>query len=96
MSSNVAPVTGGYEAYEAAGELLRALSAPIRVAIVAELGAGERCVHELVEKWGRPSRWSRSTFGFCAAPAWCAVRAGGGRSHTHSWTNTSHTSSPTP
>ena len=42
----------GYEAYERAGELLRALSAPIRVAIVAELGAGERCVHELVEKLG--------------------------------------------
>ena len=44
----------GYEAYESAGELLRALSAPIRVAIVAELGTGERCVHELVEKLGAP------------------------------------------
>jgi len=55
MSSNVTSVTtSGYEAYEAAGELLRALSAPIRVAIVAELGAGERCVHELVEKLGAP------------------------------------------
>ena len=32
----------GYEAYESAGELLRALSAPIRVAIVAELGLGQR------------------------------------------------------
>ena len=51
----VAPMTTtGYEAYEGAGELLRALSAPIRVAIVAELGAGERCVHELVEKLGAP------------------------------------------
>ena len=47
-------MTSGYEAYESAGELLRALSAPIRVAIVAELGAGERCVHELVEKLGAP------------------------------------------
>ena len=44
----------GYGAYESAGELLRALSAPIRVAIVAELGVGERCVHELVEKLGAP------------------------------------------
>src|SRR5215204_469774 len=44
----------GYEGYEAAGELLRALAAPIRVAIVTELGAGERCVHELVEKLGAP------------------------------------------
>ena len=46
--------TSGYEAYESAGELLRALSAPIRVTIVAELGVGERCVHELVEKLGAP------------------------------------------
>jgi DNA-binding transcriptional ArsR family regulator len=47
--------TTGYEAYEAAGELLRALSAPIRVAIVAELGStGERCVHELVDALGAP------------------------------------------
>ncbi len=46
--------TTGYEAYEAACELLRALSAPIRVAIVAELGDGERCVHELVDTLGAP------------------------------------------
>jgi len=44
----------GYEGYEAAGELLRALAAPIRVAIVTELGVGERCVHELVDKLGAP------------------------------------------
>ena len=50
----MAEVTTGYEGYEGAGELLRALSAPIRVAIVDELGAGERCVHELVEKLGAP------------------------------------------
>lgn len=46
--------TSGYEAYEAAGELLRALAAPIRVAIVTELAGGERCVHELVEQLGAP------------------------------------------
>lgn len=46
--------TSGYEAYEAAGELLRALAAPIRVAIVTELAAGPRCVHELVEQLGAP------------------------------------------
>lgn len=44
----------GYEAYQGAGELLRALSAPIRVAIVTELAGGERCVHELVETLGAP------------------------------------------
>lgn len=36
----------------AAGELLRALSAPIRIAIVLQLREGERCVHELVDALG--------------------------------------------
>jgi DNA-binding transcriptional ArsR family regulator len=40
--------------YAAAGELLRALSAPLRIAIVTELGTGARCVHELVEVLGSP------------------------------------------
>jgi ArsR family transcriptional regulator, zinc-responsive transcriptional repressor len=38
--------------FEAAGELLRALAAPLRIAIVTELGDGERCVHELVDALG--------------------------------------------
>jgi ArsR family transcriptional regulator, zinc-responsive transcriptional repressor len=37
-----------------AGELLRALSAPVRIAIVRELSRGSRCVHELVEATGSP------------------------------------------
>lgn len=41
-------------AYDAAGDLLRALAAPIRIAIVTELAAGHRCVHELVDKLGAP------------------------------------------
>jgi len=32
-----------------AGDLLRALAAPVRIAIVLELREGERCVHELVD-----------------------------------------------
>jgi ArsR family transcriptional regulator, zinc-responsive transcriptional repressor len=40
--------------YEAAGELLRALSAPLRIAIVTELASGARCVHELVAALGSP------------------------------------------
>lgn len=36
----------------AAGELLRALSAPVRIAIVLQLREGERCVHELVHALG--------------------------------------------
>jgi DNA-binding transcriptional ArsR family regulator len=42
------------DSYEAAGELLRALAAPLRIAIVTELGGGARCVHELVEAVGAP------------------------------------------
>ena len=35
-----------------AGELLRALAAPVRIAIVLQLRTAERCVHELVEALG--------------------------------------------
>lgn len=35
--------------YEAAGELLRALSAPLRIAIVMELAQGPKYVHQIVE-----------------------------------------------
>jgi DNA-binding transcriptional ArsR family regulator len=41
-------------AYEAAGELLRALAAPVRIAIVIHLGEGPQCVHDLVESTGAP------------------------------------------
>jgi ArsR family transcriptional regulator, zinc-responsive transcriptional repressor len=36
----------------AAGDLLRALAAPVRIAIVLELRESERCVHELVAALG--------------------------------------------
>ena len=39
----------GVDGYEAAGELLRALASPLRIAIITELGGGARCVHELVD-----------------------------------------------
>lgn len=42
------------DGYEAAGELLRALAAPLRIRIVIELATGTRCVHELVESIGAP------------------------------------------
>jgi DNA-binding transcriptional ArsR family regulator len=43
-------VPEGTKAYEAAGELLKVLSAPVRLAIVAELAEQPRFVHELVAK----------------------------------------------
>jgi DNA-binding transcriptional ArsR family regulator len=42
------------EGYEAAGELLKALAAPLRIRIVTELAAGPRCVHELVDTLAVP------------------------------------------
>ena len=36
----------------AAGDLLRALAAPVRIAIVLQLRASPRCVHELVDALG--------------------------------------------
>lgn len=36
----------------AAGDLLRALAAPVRIAIVLELREHDRCVHELVDSLG--------------------------------------------
>lgn len=40
------------DAMAAAGDLLRALAAPVRIAIVLQLRETERCVHELVEALG--------------------------------------------
>ncbi|GAA4856026.1 metalloregulator ArsR/SmtB family transcription factor [Actinomycetospora corticicola] len=37
---------------EAAGELLRALAAPVRIAVVMQLRHSPRCVHELVDTLG--------------------------------------------
>ncbi|GAA3744420.1 metalloregulator ArsR/SmtB family transcription factor [Streptomyces tremellae] len=43
-----APLSG----LQAASDLLRALSSPVRIGIVRELAAGSRRVHELVEALG--------------------------------------------
>jgi DNA-binding transcriptional ArsR family regulator len=45
-------VSDGTKAYEAAGELLKVLSAPARLAIVAQLAERPQFVHELVECLG--------------------------------------------
>jgi DNA-binding transcriptional ArsR family regulator len=45
-------VSAQTKAYEAAGELLKVLSAPARLAIVSELAEQPRFVHELVERLG--------------------------------------------
>ena len=42
------------EVLDAAGELLRALAAPVRIAIVLQLRESQRCVHELVDALSVP------------------------------------------
>ncbi|MCV7266902.1 ArsR/SmtB family transcription factor [Mycolicibacterium doricum] len=42
------------EVLDTAGELLRALAAPVRIAIVLHLRHSARCVHELVDALGVP------------------------------------------
>ena len=39
---------------DAAGDILRALAAPVRIAIVLQLRESHRCVHELVDALGVP------------------------------------------
>jgi DNA-binding transcriptional ArsR family regulator len=48
------PVPPAREILDAAGELLRALAAPVRIAIVLQLQESQRCVHELVDALGVP------------------------------------------
>ena len=49
-----APPPLSREILDAAGELLRALAAPVRIAIVLQLRESQRCVHELVDALGVP------------------------------------------
>ncbi len=48
------PVPPPREILDDAGELLRALAAPVRIAIVLQLRESHRCVHELVDALGVP------------------------------------------
>jgi DNA-binding transcriptional ArsR family regulator len=48
------PVPPPREILDAAGELLRALAAPVRIAIVLQLRESHRCVHELVDALSVP------------------------------------------
>lgn len=48
------PPTPAREVLDAAGELLRALAAPVRIAIVLQLRESQRCVHELVDALAVP------------------------------------------
>ena len=47
-----APAPPHHDTLTAAGELLRALAAPVRIAVVLQLRSSPRCVHELVDALG--------------------------------------------
>ncbi|HEY2221983.1 metalloregulator ArsR/SmtB family transcription factor [Actinomycetospora sp.] len=47
-----APAPPPTDTLTAAGELLRALAAPVRIAVVLQLRSSPRCVHELVDALG--------------------------------------------
>ena len=49
-----APEPPPRDVLETAGDLLRALAAPVRIAIVLQLRSSARCVHELVDALGVP------------------------------------------
>ncbi|KUI38306.1 helix-turn-helix transcriptional regulator [Mycobacterium sp. GA-2829] len=48
------PALPSREVLDSAGELLRALAAPVRIAIVLHLQQSPRCVHELVDALSVP------------------------------------------
>ena len=48
----MSPVSAQTKVFEPAGDLLRVLAAPARLAIVTELAENPRCVHELVDLLG--------------------------------------------
>jgi ArsR family transcriptional regulator, zinc-responsive transcriptional repressor len=47
--SNSSVTLPSREILDGAGEILRALAAPVRIAIVLQLNESQRCVHELVD-----------------------------------------------
>jgi ArsR family transcriptional regulator, zinc-responsive transcriptional repressor len=54
VGSSAYPAPPPRDILDAAGELLRALAAPVRIAIVLQLRESQRCVHELVDALGVP------------------------------------------
>lgn len=48
------PAAPNREILDGAGDILRALAAPVRIAIVLQLRESQRCVHELVDALGVP------------------------------------------
>lgn len=54
QSTAPAPELPSREVLDTAGELLRALAAPLRIAIVLQLQQSARCVHELVDSLDVP------------------------------------------
>ena len=80
----------------AAGELLRALAAPVRIAIVLQLLESERCVHEIVDALGVAQPLISQHLRVLNPRAWCTASGTAARWSTASSTSTCRTSSWTP
>jgi DNA-binding transcriptional ArsR family regulator len=53
-AGQICPATPVRSSHTAAGDLLRALAAPVRIAIVLQLHEASRCVHDLVDALALP------------------------------------------
>lgn len=54
MSTEVRQTASAAVDFDEVSDLFRCLSSSVRVALISELTAGDRCVHELVESLGLP------------------------------------------
>ena len=82
--------------YEAAGSLLRALTAPIRLAVIDLLADHPYCVHELVDAIGAPQPLVSQHCACCVEPGWSEPVGEAERSSTNSPMCTPPTSCGTP
>ena len=89
-------VSAQTKAFEAAGELLKVLAAPARLAIVMELADQPRFVHELVERLGMSQPLVSQHLRVLRGARLVGVERHGRGPRTPWPTSTSRTSSPTP
>ena len=83
LAGSLAEAPPSREVLDTAGDLLRALAAPVRIAIVLQLMDSQRCVHELVEALQVPQPLVSQHLNRRVAVAWMHVRSMQLRSSKH-------------
>ena len=84
------------EVLDTAGDLLRALAAPVRIALLLQLRESSRCVHELVDALEVPQPLVSQHLRILRPRVWWPASALAARSCTGSSITTSPTSSSPP